>query len=139
MRAGRLALGLALAAMSGVAFGYAFLAGRPAWYAVAGLALAGGVLVTVLDMSGTRRVKLGAEPRREPNLTVPPIGEMLVQRQLISRDDLDQALESQKGRGKLLGQILVDMGVLKPADLAEVLEEQLARREGRFVWLDRRE
>lgn len=55
------------------------------------------------------------------------LGDLLVQRQLITRAQLDEALSRQKGDGRRLGDILVDMGVMVEAELNRVLEaEELA-------------
>jgi hypothetical protein len=55
---------------------------------------------------------------------------MLVKLRLISPTDLEAALGRQRGTGKRLGKILVELGVISPTQLAEVLEEQFVRREG---------
>jgi type IV pilus assembly protein PilB len=53
---------------------------------------------------------------------------------MITRQDLDRALALQKGSNQRLGEVLVDMELLTHADLAEVLEEQLAERDEGLVW-----
>jgi hypothetical protein len=50
-----------------------------------------------------------------------PLGQILLDGQFISRDDLARALELQKHTNEMLGEILVRMGVLDPADLEAVL------------------
>src|SRR5216683_8028045 len=52
------------------------------------------------------------------------IGELLVQKQLVSRSQLIEALLQQTGDGSRLGQLLVDLGALGDRDLASVLAEQ---------------
>ncbi len=54
-----------------------------------------------------------------------PLGELLVGRGLVSEDDLRDALSTQTGSGKRLGNILVDLGLLSERALVAVLAEQL--------------
>jgi general secretion pathway protein E len=61
------------------------------------------------------------EPRRPARL-----GEMLIERRQIEREDLDRALEIQKERGDKLGKILVDLGFIAMRDVLAALSEQLA-------------
>ena len=53
------------------------------------------------------------------------LGEILIQRKLITADDLDRALELQKERGDKLGKTLVDMGFIAMRDVLAALSEQL--------------
>jgi general secretion pathway protein E len=53
------------------------------------------------------------------------LGEMLLAKGQIQRDELDRALELQKERGDKLGKILVDMGFLAARDVLAALSEQL--------------
>src|ERR1700722_19387230 len=53
------------------------------------------------------------------------LGEILIQKHLITGEDLDRALELQRERGDKLGKILVDMGYLAQRDLLSALAEQL--------------
>jgi type IV pilus assembly protein PilB len=59
---------------------------------------------------------------------------MLVSYGLLTQADLDRALAYQQGTGKRLGQILVELDLVTHAQVAQVLEEQLSRREGRLMW-----
>ena len=43
------------------------------------------------------------------------LGEILIQRKLITEEDLERALELQKERGDKLGKILIDLGVIASA------------------------
>lgn len=54
-----------------------------------------------------------------------PLGEMLVGRGLLTRDQLKQALEhqAQKGHKKLLGEVLVELNFLTEQQVLEVLAE----------------
>ena len=53
------------------------------------------------------------------------LGEILIERSLISQEDLDRALELQKERGDKLGKILVDLGFVAMRDVVAALSEQL--------------
>ena len=53
------------------------------------------------------------------------LGEMLIERRQIEREDLDRALEIQKERGDKLGKILVDLGFIAARDVLAALSEQL--------------
>jgi hypothetical protein len=52
------------------------------------------------------------------------LGELLVDEQLLTEDELEQALTEQVRTGRLLGQILVNNGYLSAFSLARVLSEQ---------------
>ena len=53
------------------------------------------------------------------------IGQMLIERGLITQDQLDQALEAQKQSTQLIGEILVDLGFVQRQPVCEALAEQL--------------
>ncbi|MDX1983557.1 MAG: ATPase, T2SS/T4P/T4SS family, partial [Bryobacteraceae bacterium] len=53
------------------------------------------------------------------------LGEMLIERRLISQDELDRALDLQKERGEKIGKILVDLGFVSQKDVLSALSEQL--------------
>ena len=53
-----------------------------------------------------------------------PLGDALIERDLLTRDDLTIALEHQSRTGGRLGQILVATGVVRRQDLYRVLSEQ---------------
>jgi general secretion pathway protein E len=53
------------------------------------------------------------------------LGEILIQRKLITADDLERALELQKERGDKIGKTLVDMGFIAMRDVLAALSEQL--------------
>ena len=57
-------------------------------------------------------------------LTVPPIGAMLLAEEYIVPQDLDLALEHQRYSKALIGEILVRLGAVQPAELLSVLTEQ---------------
>jgi len=52
------------------------------------------------------------------------LGELLLDRGLINKKDLNQALKEQKINGKLLGAILVEKGLITNEKLSEILELQ---------------
>jgi general secretion pathway protein E len=53
------------------------------------------------------------------------LGEILIERRLITGEDLDRALEMQRERGDKLGKILVDLGFVATRDVLAALSEQL--------------
>jgi chromosome segregation ATPase len=56
-----------------------------------------------------------------------PIGELFVEKGLISADDLEQALAEQAATGLRLGEILVNRKLISSPDLTQALMEQLGR------------
>lgn len=52
------------------------------------------------------------------------LGELLIERKIISIDQLNKALEYQKVNGGLIGEILVQLGFSKEEDIAQVLTAQ---------------
>src|SRR5580692_2205816 len=53
------------------------------------------------------------------------LGEILIERRLITQEDLDRALELQSDRGDKLGKILIDLGFVSARDVLSSLSEQL--------------
>src|ERR1051325_8359371 len=53
------------------------------------------------------------------------LGEILIERRLITQEDLDRALELQRERGDKLGKILVDLGFIAMRDVLAALSDQL--------------
>ncbi len=53
------------------------------------------------------------------------IGELLLKKELITKEQLDSALEEQRRTNKRLGDILVERGAVKEIDLVQVLSDQL--------------
>ena len=53
------------------------------------------------------------------------LGEILIERKLISEEDLERALELQKERGDKIGKTLVDMGFIAMRDVLAALADQL--------------
>src|SRR5581483_4248632 len=66
-------------------------------------------------------------PALEPVHELPrrlPLGELLIEKGLLSPHDLGLALAHQRDDGRPLGQILIGMGILSEQDLARTLAEQ---------------
>ena len=72
-------------------------------------------------MSASSATSVVDPPRRPARL-----GEMLIERGQIAREDRDRALELQKERGDKLGKILVDLGFIAMRDVLAALSEQLS-------------
>ncbi|MEA3305299.1 MAG: GspE/PulE family protein [Candidatus Omnitrophota bacterium] len=53
------------------------------------------------------------------------LGEILLKKRLVTKEQLDSALEEHKKTGKFLGEILLKMGYIKEEGLLNVLSEQL--------------
>jgi general secretion pathway protein E len=53
------------------------------------------------------------------------LGEILIERHLITQEDLDRALELQKERGEKIGKTLVDLGFIATRDVLAALSYQL--------------
>ena len=65
-----------------------------------------------------------------PEMLVPRMGEYLVQKSLVSADDIQQALahqqeETARGNTILLGQALIDLNLISHADLDQAVTEQI--------------
>lgn len=58
------------------------------------------------------------------------IGQLLLMREFITREELDQALLRQEKSGEKLGEILVALGYCTQSQIARILEEQRRFREG---------
>jgi len=52
------------------------------------------------------------------------LGELLIERGVISRQQLEKALSLQKEKGGLVGELLVELGFLKEEDIAQALTAQ---------------
>lgn len=53
-----------------------------------------------------------------------PLGELLLERGIISQSQLDQGLAVQREKGGLFGEILVELGFVKEDDIAQALTAQ---------------
>ncbi len=52
------------------------------------------------------------------------LGELLLERNIISQQQLDKALTVQKEKGGLIGEILVELGLVREEDIAQTLTAQ---------------
>lgn len=52
------------------------------------------------------------------------LGDLLIERNVINQEQLDQALDVQKEKGGLIGEILVSLGYAKEEDIAQALTAQ---------------
>ncbi|NQU19535.1 hypothetical protein HQ550_05240 [bacterium] len=52
------------------------------------------------------------------------LGELLIERRIISKKDLEKGLEVQKERGGLIGEILVQLGLAKEENIAQAITAQ---------------
>ena len=52
------------------------------------------------------------------------LGEILIERNLITQEDLERALELQRERGDKLGKILIDLGFVAQRDVLAALSRQ---------------
>lgn len=52
------------------------------------------------------------------------LGELLIERGIIDRQQLDKALDIQQAKGGLIGEILVELGFVKEQDIAQALTAQ---------------
>ncbi|MEN3203153.1 MAG: glycosyltransferase family 2 protein [Atribacterota bacterium] len=57
-------------------------------------------------------------------MTWKPLGEILVSRGILKREELEEALRLQRESGRLLGEILISRGFVHPVTLYEALAEQ---------------
>lgn len=129
----QVAMGLGLAAASGLWVGRAWSDRNLISWMVGAGSLICGVLLAVVGMRWSsppkqaRRYLPLEPPKRKRERTIPYLGELLVYKhRIISERQLQEALEEQRARGGRLGQILVAMGHLKYSKLSEVLEDQLS-------------
>ena len=130
-----LSLGAVLFGVSGILLASAVYDGGPLEWVTTLLAASLGVLSMLAGVSASRL------PRVEPDIhtqwhpdAAPRLGDMLLSYGILTKADLDRALAYQEGTKKRLGQILVELNLVTHAELAQVLEEQLSRREGRLMW-----
>ena len=53
------------------------------------------------------------------------IGQMLMERDLITQEQLDQGLEAQKQSTQMIGEVLIDLGFVQRQPVFEALAEQM--------------
>jgi hypothetical protein len=118
-----------------VSLGYACWHGSAVLWVLGGVSLVLGLASTLSAVCQARTSV--SKPTDTPDWhasAAPPLGQMLVNYGLLSEADLEKALARQNREEKRLGQILVSMGLVTHAQVAEVLEEQISRREGRLLY-----
>jgi type IV pilus assembly protein PilB len=67
----------------------------------------------------------GAEPEPGDGPQVPALGALLVAGGMITREQLAAALREQERTGKKLGRILIDLGLMREADIVRMLARQV--------------
>jgi len=117
----RLGFGLALGATAGVVLGHAWTAQSGAWWWIGTATGLSGVLL-VLSGFYVRQVASAANPLMLGQLLVYEYG-------LIREGDLAHALIRQHQTKQPLGKVLIEMKLISPTKLAEVLEYQISARE----------
>jgi hypothetical protein len=83
--------------------------------------------LAIQSAAAARERRLAVPPPAGPSAVDPtwrPLGELLVERGLLSEGGLHRALIEQKRSGQLLGEILVARGWVSPLDLTRTLAEQ---------------
>jgi signal transduction histidine kinase len=78
----------------------------------------------------SEKTTMQTQPKLSPEMLVPRMGEYLVQKGLITAENLQTALDHQlketdKGNSILLGQALIDLGFIERADLDQAVTEQI--------------
>lgn len=78
----------------------------------------------------SEKAAMQTQPKLSPEMLVPRMGEYLVQKGLITAENLQTALDHQfketdKGNSILLGQALIDLGFIERADLDQAVTEQI--------------
>jgi type IV pilus assembly protein PilB len=94
---------------------------------------AGAVVMETLQITGfvhyvptQGKDEQGPLQEAKPSYDPLPLGELLVRKQLISQDQVDEALRAQKKSGKRLGEIVTEHGWLEERQVLQALAEQLA-------------
>jgi hypothetical protein len=131
----RVIVGIALVAEGGVLYAHSRMdEGGPLWI-VGAIAILVGALMALPGVVSICRSRLPeiiiAEPLPgAPEQTLPMLGALLVYKyRLITEEQLEKALEIQRKDGtnrRLLGGVLLDMGLISTAELQTALEHQRA-------------
>jgi type IV pilus assembly protein PilB len=66
-----------------------------------------------------------SDSRQEPYLGKPRLGDLLVERNLVTQSQLSEALLQQEASGKRLGSLLIELGAVDELECTRVLAEQL--------------
>jgi DNA-binding response OmpR family regulator len=67
--------------------------------------------------------------KKRPQLGYKPLGQTLVEKNLISPAQLDEALQIHWEKGVVLGEVLKELGLLKDKELKEILDNQVESQE----------
>lgn len=90
--------------------------------------LLGSILVRLGYITGAKLIKaLSEQMAPQEGQVTRRLGDLLLERKLITPEQLDRALRKQKESGELLGSVLVELGYLSHKRLLEVLSEQMDR------------
>lgn len=128
----RVVVGLGLAAIGGVAFGHAWTNDRgPMWW-VSGITLLSGILLLLSGLYARSHppgvkadVVFRDEPPEQQEAVVPLLGALLVYKyHLITQEQLNEALEEQRGSSRRIGEILLEKGLITESELKRALEYQ---------------
>jgi hypothetical protein len=93
-----------------------------------------GVLIALSALLRPRRADQQPEQALDGvSSGAPLLGQMLVSYGLITKAELERALEQHDRSGKRIGRVLVEMGLVTHAQVVEVLDEQLSRRGLRLI------
>jgi len=141
---GQVAVGIALAATAGPVFAHAMTGESTMLWIIGGVCLVTGVALAAAGLTSSRR-RVQSLLRRKPRApapeqsrdpTVPMLGALLVYKyQVITEAQLQRALEQQhkakrKGRNMMLGEVLLEMGMVKEPQLRAALDYQRSRSGG---------
>jgi hypothetical protein len=119
-----------MAAVSGLLFGHAWLTGERVDYWLALLVLVSGALFFISALPKSAEPRLRVFPRNSHRHFAAPdepllLGELLVHHyRLITEEQLETALRRQRATHHLLGEILVEMGLITNHQLRIALEFQ---------------
>ena len=130
----RVLVGVGMTPIAGVAFGYACTREFAApWWCVGGITFLLGLLLAVSGFRGfyasLRQPKPQAPtPANDREPWVPMVGALLIYKyQLITEGQLEKALQRQsrqRRNKRLLGDILIEMGLITKAQLQQALDYQ---------------
>ena len=81
--------------------------------------------------TGNPESRRAAPPTKQVTKPAQALGEILVERKLVTKGQLAQAMDRQKRTRRRLGRVLVEMGFATPETILEALSGQLGcRRRG---------
>ena len=138
----RMMFGLALAGAAGTLLGEAWTSQEGSWWWLGLTTLFSASLMVFsatyvrtdpkVQLSPAGAGQAAQQQRLEERWEIEPmLGEILVQHGVITSDELLLALERQDGTGLLLGEVLIDMHLIPLEQLEAALSEQSAWRDAR--------